>query len=100
MAKKDALAAATLYRALGLRIVNAGKSKYYGEAVEHFKKARDLYCKAGQTSEWTAVIEFVRTAHSRKSGFLSDFEKTVSGQDESVPSFAEEAKARWNRLAS
>lgn len=35
LAKRDALAAAKLYRALGLRIVNAGKSKYYSEALGH-----------------------------------------------------------------
>jgi len=60
LAKKDALAAAKLYRALGLRIANAGKSKYYGEALEHFAKARDLYCGIGQAAEWLAVVEFVR----------------------------------------
>ncbi len=36
LAKKDARPAAKLYRALGLRIVNAGKSKYYNEALGHF----------------------------------------------------------------
>jgi uncharacterized Zn finger protein len=100
LAKRDALAAARLYRALGLRIVSAGKSKYYREALEHFEKARDLFCGAGQASEWTAVVEFLRTAHSRKSGFLSDFEEIVSGKSERAPSYAEEAQARWKRLSS
>jgi hypothetical protein len=98
--KEDALAAAKLHRALGLRIVNAGKSKYYGEALEHFAKARDLYCGAGQAAEWLSVVEFVRTAHSRKSGFLSAFEEIVSGKSKRSPSYAEEAQTRWKRLTS
>lgn len=100
LAKRDAFAAAKLHRALGLRIVNAGKSKYYSEALGHFEKARDLYHEAGQSSEWAAVVEFLRTAHSRKSGFLSDFEVIVSGKSERAPSSAEEAQAKWKRLAS
>src|SRR2546423_426011 len=80
LARKDPLAAAKLYRALGLRIVNAGKSKYYREALEHFEKARDSYRRAGQKVEWAAVVDFVRRAHSRKSGFLSAFEEIVSGK--------------------
>jgi len=47
LATKDPLAAARLYRALGLRIVNAGKSKYYREALEHFEKARDPVSQSG-----------------------------------------------------
>ena len=35
LARKDALAPAKLYCALGLRILNAGKSKYYDAAFEH-----------------------------------------------------------------
>lgn len=100
LAKIDALAAAKLYRALGLRIVNAGKSKYYHEALEYFEKCRDLYCAKGQPAEWVAVVQFVRTAHSRKSGLVSAFEKIVSGKVERVPSFAEQAQERWKRLTS
>ena len=40
LANKDALAAAKLYRALTLRIVNSGKSKYYREALGHFENGR------------------------------------------------------------
>jgi tetratricopeptide (TPR) repeat protein len=100
LTKNDPLAAAKLYRALGLRIVNAGKSKYYREALEHFGKARDLYCAAGQPAEWGAVVQFVRAAHSRKSGFVSAFEKIVSGKSGRVPSFAEAAQERWKRLTA
>ncbi|HRY52173.1 MAG TPA: hypothetical protein P5186_29445 [Candidatus Paceibacterota bacterium] len=100
LAKKDALAAAKLYRALGLRIVNAGKSKYYGEALAHLAKARDLYNGSGQTSEWSAVVEFVRTAHSRKTGFLTSFATIISGKPVRSPSYAEEAQVRWKKLTS
>ncbi len=100
LTKRDTLAAAKLYRALGLRIVNAGKSKYYREALEHFEKARNLYCTAGQPAEWGTVVQFVRTAHSRKSGFVSAFEKLVSGKSGRAPSFAEAAQERWKRLTA
>jgi len=100
LAKRDALAAAKLYRALALRIVNAGKSKYYREAVGHFAKARNLYWRTGRASEWEALVQAVQTAHSRKSGFLSAFEKIVSGKSQPSSSFAKQAQDRWKRLAS
>lgn len=101
LAKRDAPAAARLYRALGMRILNAGKSKYYDAALDHFEKARDLYYRAGQVSEWEAVVAAVRTTHSRKTGFLAAFEQIGSGKAQrSSPSFAEEAQQRWKRLTS
>jgi len=100
LTKRDPLAAAKLYRALGLRIVNAGKSKYYREALEHFEKARDLYRRADHSSEWEALVGTVRVAHSRKSGFLSAFEQIASGKSLRSPSYAEVAQARWRRLTS
>jgi uncharacterized Zn finger protein len=99
LTKKDALAAAKLYRALGLRIVNAGKSKYYTEAFGHFENARDLYCATGHTAEWQSLVGAVRAAHSRKSGFPSAFERIVSGRAHSC-SYTEEARTRWKRLTS
>ena len=51
LAKRDAMAAAKLYRTLGSRILNAGKSKYYDAALAHFKQARNLYHAAGQNSQ-------------------------------------------------
>jgi hypothetical protein len=98
--RRDPIAAAKLYSALGVRIVNAGKSKYYREALEHFEKARDLHCAAGQSAAWTEVVTFVRTDHSRKSGFMSAFEKIVSGKSGRFPSFAEAAQERWKRLTA
>jgi uncharacterized Zn finger protein len=64
LAKKNPLAAAKLYRALGLRILIAGKSKYYDAALDHFEMARHLYCGAGQSSDWEELAGTVRNAHS------------------------------------
>jgi tetratricopeptide (TPR) repeat protein len=100
LAKKAPLAAAKLYRALGLRIVNAGKSKYYGAALNHFKQARDLYGGAGRAAEWEELVQIVRTTHARKSGFLSAFNQIVSGMVRLAPSFADRAQQQWSKLAS
>jgi tetratricopeptide (TPR) repeat protein len=100
LAKHEPLAAAKLFRALGLRILNAGKSKYYDAALDHFEKARDLYFGAGRASEWEALVRVVRITHSRKSGFLSAFEQIVSGKPKRSPNFAVQAQERWKRLTS
>jgi len=100
LARKDPLAAAKVYRAMGLRILSSGKSRYYGAALDHLKKARNLYGRAGQGLEWKALAEFVRTAHSRKSGFMADFEQVVFGKCGRSPSFAEQAQEQWERLTS
>jgi len=100
LAKKDPLAAAKLYRALALRILSAGKSKYYDAALDHFEKARNLYCGAGQIPDWEALAGTVRTAHSRKRGFLAAFEQIASGKSQRPPSFAEKAQDQWKRLTS
>lgn len=98
--KPDPLAAAKLYRALGMRILDAGKSKYYQAALEHFENARGLYLKAGLDHEWGALVQAVRTAHSRKSGFLKALEAIDSGICQRQPSFSERAQAQWKRLTS
>ena len=100
LAKRDPLAAAKLYRALGLRILSSGKSRYYAAALDHFKKARNLYCGAGQTPDWEELAGTVRNAHSRKRGFLAAFEQIASGKSPRSPSFAEQAQEQWKRLTS
>ena len=50
--------------------------------------------------EWAAVVDVVRSAHSRKSGFLCAFEEIVSGKSEPSPSHVEEAQAQWKRMTS
>ena len=100
LAKRDARAAAKLYRALCLRILTRKKSKYYGAALDHIERARELYLKVGEETEWRDVVEAIRTAHSRKSGFLAGFERIVAGCSPAMPSFAERARRRWAKQSS
>lgn len=89
-------AAAILWRAQGMRIVNAGKIDYYEAALRNFAAAKRAYLKAGQPDAWSAVVAEVRTAHHRKYGFMPGFEKLVAGEDPGdKPAFLERAKARW-----
>jgi tetratricopeptide (TPR) repeat protein len=91
--------AAKVYRALGLRVVNAKKSKYYDEALRSFERARDCYVAAGQRAIWEALVEDVRRAHRRKHGFMPGFERLVEGGPaiEPQPRFLDRARSRWPR---
>jgi uncharacterized Zn finger protein len=42
LARQHRAAAARIYRALALRLLKAGKSKYYGFALEHLRPAHRL----------------------------------------------------------
>jgi hypothetical protein len=89
---------ARVYRALCMRIVNAGKSKYYDAALDHIERAKKCYSKAGLDDDWQAVVAEVRKRHVRKKGFMTGFEDIVTGVPKQVePSFLERAKARWPR---
>jgi uncharacterized Zn finger protein len=89
--------AARLWRAQGMRIINAKKSKYYDAALSNFEHAKRCYEKAGLTGEWERTIEQVRIANHRKTGFLAGFDELVAGSGPSKrPSFLERAKARWS----
>jgi len=88
--------AARLWRAQGMRIVNAKKSKYYAAALSNFESAKRCFERAGLVTEWEKTVHQVRADHHRKTGFLSGFERLVAGagpRDE--PSFLERAKVRW-----
>ena len=90
--------AARVYRALCMRIVNAGKSKYYDAALDNIAHAKKCYAKAGLEADWEAVISEVRERHFRKKGFMAGFEAIVSGTPGQLePSFLKRAKARWPR---
>ena len=78
LAKPHPEVAARVYRALGMRILNSGKSKYYGAALENFQAAKSCYMKAGQPHEWEMVMSQVRSAHHRKYGFMPGFEKVAA----------------------
>jgi hypothetical protein len=87
---------ARLWRALGMRIVNAKKSKYYDAAISNFERAKRCYERAGLTADWEEIVNRVRADHHRKTGFMSGFEDLVAGSGPSdQPSFLERAKARW-----
>lgn len=87
--------AARVHTALGVRIVEAGKSRYYDAALSHFDAAKRCYEQAGRSSEWESLVRRVREKHRRKSGFMPGFERIVSGKR--VPLFVDSARARWLR---
>jgi len=90
--------AARVYRALCMRIVNAGKSKYYDAALGNIERARKFYAKAGLEPDWKAVVADIRERHFRKKRFMAGFEEVVAGGSRRIkPSFLERAKARWTR---
>jgi uncharacterized Zn finger protein len=87
---------ARVYRALCMRIINAGKSKYYDAALDNIERAKKCYSKAGLNADWQAVVADVRQRHFRKKGFMVGFEDIVSGSPRHLePPFLDRAKARW-----
>lgn len=96
LAKTHPDVAAKIYRALGMRILNAGKSKYYGAALSNLEKSKRCFERAGGESAWQAVVAEVRGAHHRKSGFMQEFDRLVAGRRSGVkPSFLDRARDRW-----
>jgi hypothetical protein len=90
--------AAKIYRAMGMRIVNAKKSKYYHVAFSNFEQAKRYYEKAGLDTVWQATVAIIREKHHRKYSFMPGFEKIVVGQGPSTqPLFLERAKKRWKK---
>ena len=94
---KNSIAAAKIYRAMGMRILNSGKSKYYNIALEHFLKVKTIYTKNNSEEEWLSIVRYIRENHGRKYGFIPDFEKLVSGKyPPSQESFTQRARKRWD----
>lgn len=91
--------AARLWQAMGSRIVNAGKSSYYGAALDHFKKAKHCFERAGLAEQWEEVVGAVRSEHRRRSAFMPSFERVVSADQHDQPTYLEVAKARRARSA-
>ncbi len=88
--------AARLWRALGLGIARAGKSKQYATAVEYFGRAKRCFTAAGLPDYWDQLVDQVRTNHYRKTGFIREFEKVAAGMTpEREPTFLEKARAHW-----
>jgi tetratricopeptide (TPR) repeat protein len=92
--------AARIYRALCMRIVNAGKSKYYDAALGNIERARKCYAKAGIEADWEAVVADIRERHFRKKRFMAGFEEIAAGAPKRTePPFLKRAKARWTRIS-
>jgi hypothetical protein len=88
--------AARLWRAQGMRVVGAGKSSYYREALASFAAAKRCYERAGLAAEWKKTVTALRAEHGRKRGFMSGFENLVAGSVPLArPSFLERARERW-----
>jgi uncharacterized Zn finger protein len=88
--------AAKVYRALGLRILNARKHKYYEAALTHLRSAKRSYERAGVHEEWAALVAHVRQAHHRKSRFMTEFDRLVAGhRPTGSPSFLARARRHW-----
>jgi len=89
--------AARVFRALGVRILESKKSKYYDAALRNFTDARACYERAGLPQAWDALVAEVRGEHRRKVAFIPDFERLVAGrvQGEELP-FLERARRRWS----
>ncbi len=95
LAKPHPDVAAKVYRALGMRILLAKKSKYYNAALSNFASAKCCYDRAGLHRDWDALVASVRGAHHRKAGFMASFERLVAGDPSDEPSFLERARNRW-----
>ncbi|MFQ5740375.1 MAG: hypothetical protein ACE5JX_15310 [Acidobacteriota bacterium] len=90
--------AARLYRALCMRIVNAGKNKYSDAALNNIEHAKKCYAKAGLEDDWRAVVADVRERHYRKKGFMAGFEEIVSDAPRRVePTFLNVRKRAGHR---
>jgi uncharacterized Zn finger protein len=91
--------AAKLHAAMALRIVEAGKSRYYDAALGNLSAARKLLLGTGRGEEWEALAVEIRAEHRRKTGFVPAFERLAEGRSVSEPSFLERARKQWDRRA-
>lgn len=101
LARKHASAAAKIYCALGSRILKAGKSKYYSHALGHFREAKRLARKSSQEGLWQDLVDEIHERHSKKNGFIADFDKLVAGIPcEPTESFEKRARKTWKAQTS
>lgn len=88
--------AAKVFRALCVRILNAGKSKYYDAALANIEAARKCYLAAGLDEMWRRTAAEIHRDHYRKYGFMPGFEAIVAGKKAFPrPSFLDLARAQW-----
>jgi hypothetical protein len=88
--------AAKVFRALCMRIVDAGKSNYYDAALSNLENARNCYQRAGLDVQWQALIAEIRKEHCRKSSLMPGFERIVGGtRPGKESSFLDRARGNW-----
>ncbi|MHB2020285.1 MAG: DUF6880 family protein, partial [Candidatus Xenobia bacterium] len=87
-------AAARLYRAVAMRVVEAGKSPYYPQAVESLRLARECYARAGQQAAWRELVDRIEVRHSRKRSFMGSFARMLKSPHPE-PTYLERAHAKW-----
>ena len=98
LAKTHPGVAAKIFRALCLRIIDAGKSKYYVEALSNLEESKRCYQEAGLDDQWMVLVAEIRRDHHRKSGFMPGFEAIVAGKGARIaPSFLDRARGKWAR---
>jgi hypothetical protein len=96
LVKTHPATAAKVFRAMCVRILNAGKSKYYDAALANIAAARKCYLAAGLNELWRKTSTEIRREHYRKSRFMPGFEEIVAGKRAlPQPSFLDRARAQW-----
>ncbi len=94
--KTDPGAAARLWRAQAMRLLEEKKRKSYGAALRHLERAKRCYERAGLDADWQQLVTEVRANHHRRTAFMPGFEAIVTGSRPGrEPPFLERAKARW-----
>jgi len=87
--------AAALYAALGLRILEAGKSRYHAVVLGHLADARRCYRAAHDQGAWEELLAAVRRDHRRKTGFLAALAERLARAERPRQSWLERARKRW-----
>jgi hypothetical protein len=96
LVKTHPAVAARVFRALCVRILNSGKSKYYDAALASIEAARKCYLAAGLDELWWKTSTEIRRDHFRKYGFMPRFEEIVAGKRAlPQPSFLDRTRAQW-----
>ena len=96
--KEYPLAAARIYRSLGMHIVNEKRSSIYFIAMGHFSRVKKIYCENGMEDEWQDIVNDIKERHYRKKKFFDEFEKLVSGAyPEKKETFSKKTRKIWER---
>ena len=96
LVKTHPAVAAKVFRAMCVRVLNSGKSKYYDAALANIEAARKCYLAAGLDELWRTTSTEIRRDHFRKYGFMPGFEEIVAGKRAlPKPSFLDRARAQW-----